>query len=205
MKRRAVISFIICLVNCILSLLPVMLALYLNDAKPNMNDSLLVPANVSKVNDNIDITVQIYPVGPISHIPEKDPVNELKLNEIDKGWIINYYGGKCRLVFNVNDSSLKDLERDTRQEYYYYADLIPRYRLKATDIFKPLIRDKEDPFAPGTKPVIYKDSLEISIGQYYFSRRAKEFFVLSNVVVITVTVVINICISKAQKRRAELK
>ena len=110
MRRRIVKSIIICFVICAVGSLLIWLFTDFILMAPNMNDELLVPADVVKVPEDQDITVQIYPLFVLPAGFRENYVSEVKLNEIEKGWIINYYDGKCRLAFNREDSSLKDLD-----------------------------------------------------------------------------------------------
>ena len=204
MRRRIVKSIIICFVICAVGSLLIWLFTDFILMEPNMNDELLVPADVVKVPEDQDITVQIYPLFVLPAGFRENYVSEVKLNEIEKGWIINYYTGKCRLAFNREDSSLKDLDFsvDPYLRCFFFAEIIPKDRLKLTDIFKPLIQDKTDPFEAGKPPAfpVYPDSLAISIDQWPFIRKMIIFTIVFNASVILLTAVINVCISKRKNR-----
>lgn len=165
-----------------------------------MGDSLFVPASIEKVSDDQDVVVPIHPIYPYRE--ELKEYSELSLNDIEKGWITEYYNGYCRLIFELSDSNLAyDLNLEGFRQYFY-ADLIPRQRLILEDQFDMLIASSVDPFASDEKPTYYPDSIQNEIYMYYHlkSLHLTRNWLIRNSVIIVVVLGIDIGIVYIQRK-----
>ncbi len=178
---------------------------YLETASPNMEEYLFVPVYVDEVAADQDIVVSVTPIGPQGK--NSETVTELNLNEIDKGWVTHLYGGKCRIIFDINDSSIGDqISSDSYVAYqFYYADLVPRDRLTKEDRFDLMIGNLTDPFASGKEPTFYFDSVQGGIYNYYWmkDRHYTRNWIIRNVVLIGAAIAIDTCITRCRKARKE--
>ena len=77
-------------------------------------DSMFIPATVKQSLESEDIIVRVYPISVVPHSPGEDEVRELKLNQIDRGWVTNMYNGNCRLVFERRDSYLINVIKELK-------------------------------------------------------------------------------------------
>lgn len=198
-RRIAVISILIVLLT-ISTLWMLLLRHLLSLGEPNMGDSLFVPASIEKVSDDQDVVVPIHPIYPYRE--ELKEYSELSLNDIEKGWITEYYNGYCRLIFELSDSNLAyDLNLEGFRQYFY-ADLIPRQRLILEDQFDMLIASSVDPFASDEKPTYYPDSIQNEIYMYYHlkSLHLTRNWLIRNSVIIVVVLGIDIGIVYIQRK-----
>ena len=178
---------------------------YLETPYPNMEGYLFVPVFVDEVAADQDIVVSVTPIGP--QAKNSEIVTELNLNEIDKGWVTHQYRGKCRIIFDINDSSIGDtIPSDSYVAYeFYYADLVPRDRLTKEDRFDLMIGTLTDPFASGKEPTFYSDSIKGGIFNYnemkehHFTRN----WIIRNVVLIGAAVAIDIGGTRCRKARKD--
>lgn len=198
--RIAIISILIVLLT-ISTLWMLFVRHLLSLGEPNMGDSLFVPASVDKVSDDQDVVVSIHPIYPYRE--ELNEFSELSLNDIEKGWITEYYNGYCRLIFELSDSNLAyDLNLEGFRQYFY-ADLIPRQRLILEDQFDMLIASSVDPFASDEKPTYYPDSIQNGIYMYYHlkSLHLTRNWLIRNSVIIVVVLGIDIGIVYIQRKK----
>lgn len=91
MKRRIVISLIVCAVFFVITSAFFALKWYINSSGYHgINTPLFVSVNVTKVPAEEDIKVTAYPPTDLRpHGSDLNQIKELNLNDIDKGWIIN--------------------------------------------------------------------------------------------------------------------
>lgn len=166
-----------------------------------MGDSLFVPASVDKVSDDQDVVVSIHPIYPYRE--ELNEFSELSLNDIEKGWITEYYNGYCRLIFELSDSNLAYDSNLEGFRQYFYADLIPRQRLILEDQFDMLIASSVDPFASDEKPTYYPDSIQNGISEYYHQKslHLTRNWLIRNSIIIVVVLGIDIGIVYIQRKK----
>ena len=170
MKRRIVISLIVCAVFFVITSAFFAIKWYINSSGYHGIDTpLFVSVNVTKVPAEEDIKVTAYPPTDLRpHGSDLNQIKELNLNDIDKGWIINQYNGNCRLLFEVNDAAMEniwDYEID-HANHYYYAEIVPKSRLEVTDPFSILHDDKTDPFAQEEQPHFLSHSVDMEISEH---------------------------------------
>lgn len=170
MKRRKAISIAICVAFFILSTFILLFASCLFKATPNMNDELFVPAFVKELPKEQDVVVQIYPISVVSQTLREKCAGEFYLSEIEKGWMTDLYDGNCRLIFEIKDSSLKEYVQDDGQNYFFFAEIVPRNRLRVYDVFALMSNYDSAPFSSDFPRQYYPDSVESAIGNYYTSR-----------------------------------
>ena len=189
-RRISIISILIVLLT-----ISTLRMLYVRDiswGKPNMDDSLFVPASINKVPDDQDVTVPFHAIFP--YRKELNDFSELRLNDIEKGWISDYFNGHCRLIFELSDSSLANYAHEEGYKQYCYVDLVPRKRLILDDKYDLLIPGIFDPFALGEEPIYYPDSIQGGIYEYYHlkSLHLTRNWLIRNFVIIVVVLGIDI-------------
>ena len=146
MKRRVTVSIVLCVIVLVMTSAGYALHGYLNTGNhPGLSTLSFAPAAVKKVSDEKDITVRVYPTGEIMPHNDEEDIHEVRLNNIKRGWIVNRYGGNCRLLFEIKDADMDDFYSFYNDCHYYYAEMIPKDRLRITDI---TARQGEDPDPP---------------------------------------------------------
>ena len=203
MKRRIVISLIVCAVFFVITSSFFALKWYINSSGYHGIDTpLFVSVNVTKVPAEEDIKVTAYPPTDLRpHGSDLNQIKELNLNDIDKGWIINQYNGNCRLLFEVNDAAMEniwDYEID-HANHYYYAEIVPKSRLEVTDPFSILHDDKTDPFAQEEQPHFLSHSIDMEISEHRMIRTCIRPAVIVNGVFIVLVILFNIVLSIVKK------
>lgn len=191
MKRRIITTIVFCTFIIILSLVWLTIKLYLLNSNSGMNNTVFIPASVVEVTEDDDLLVNVYPID-ITHHEIKNQVLNLNLNDIEKGWITNSYDGNCRLVFEQNDSELKDVYADDGCKYYYYADLVPTNRLAIENCIDQLTEDSTDPFSQDSRPHFYSDSIKTEILNYYDRKNAIMYCVVIDTAIIVLTLIVNV-------------
>lgn len=210
MKRRIIISIILCIAFFWLSSRYFVLKWELAPAHPGLNTSSFAPSEVIAVPDEDDITVNVYPsVDPSVGIPHsghdgRDSI-ETNLNNIKKGWIVAKYNGNCRLLFEIHDADIEDFCPPYKGESkkYYYCEIIPESRLKITDMKARHQDDPADPFTNDERPLylpccIAEELRRYDIQSYIIPKQVIPRFITVNIVFILAVVVIDIIINKAQ-------
>lgn len=176
---------------------------YLETPYPNMKGYLFVPVFVDEVAADQDIVVSVTPIGPQGK--NSETVTELNLNEIDKGLVTHLYWGKCRIIFDINDSSIgNQIPSDSYvANEFYYADLVPRDRLTKEDRFDLMIGNLTDPFASGKEPTFYFDSIKGGIYNYYWmkDRHYTRNWIIRNVVLIVAAVAVDAGITRCRSNK----
>lgn len=203
MKRRIVISLIVCAVFFVITSAFFALKWYINSSGYHGIDTpLFVSVNVTKVPAEEDIKVTAYPPTDLRpHGSDLNQIKELNLNDIDKGWIINQYNGNCRLLFEVNDAAMEniwDYEID-HANHYYYAEIVPKSRLEVTDPFSILHDDKTDPFAQEEQPHFLSHSVDMEISEHRMIRSCIRPAAIVNGVFIVLVILFNIVLSIVKK------
>ena len=203
MKRRIVISLIVCAAFLVITSSFYALKWYINSSGYHGIDTpLFVSVNVTKVPAEEDIKVTAYPpVDLRPHGSDLNQIKELNLNDIDKGRIINQYNGNCRLLFEVNDAAMEniwDYEID-HANHYYYAEIVPKSRLEVTDPFSILHDDKTDPFAQEEQPHFLSHSVDMEISEHRMIRSCIRPAAIVNGVFIVLVILFNIVLSFVKK------
>lgn len=203
MKRRIVISLIVCAVFFVITSAFFAIKWYINSSGYHGIDTpLFVSVNVTKVPAEEDIKVTAYPPTDLRpHGSDINQIKELNLNDIDKGWIINQYNGNCRLLFEVNDAAMEniwDYEID-HANHYYYAEIVPKSRLEVTDPFSILHDDKTDPFAQEEQPHFLSHSVDMEISEHRMIRSCIRPAAIVNGVFIVLVILFNIVLSIVKK------
>lgn len=203
MKRRVVISLIVCAAFFVITSSYFALKWYINSSGYHGIDTpLFVSVNVTKVQAEEDIKVTAYPPTDLRpHGSDLNQIKELNLNDIDKGWIINQYNGNCRLLFEVNDAAMEniwDYEID-HANHYYYAEIVPKSRLEVTDPFSILHDDKTDPFAQEEQPHFLSHSVDMEISEHRMIRSCIRPAAIVNGVFIVLVILFNIVLSIVKK------
>ena len=203
MKRRVVISLIVCTAFLVITSAFYALKWYINSSGYHGIDTpLFVSVNVTKVPAEEDIIVTAYPpVDLRPHGSDLNQIKELNLNDIDKGWIINQYNGNCRLLFEVNDAAMEniwDYEID-HANHYYYAEIVPKSRLEVTDPFSILHDDKTDPFAQEEQPHFLSHSVDMEISEHRMIRSCIRPAAIVNGVFIVLVLLFNLVLTLIKK------
>ena len=203
MKRRIVISLIVCAVFFVITSAFFAIKWYINSSGHHGIDTpLFVSVNVTKVPAEEDIKVTAYPPTDLRpHGSDLNQIKELNLNDIDKGWIINQYNGNCRLLFEVNDAAMEniwDYEID-HANHYYYAEIVPKSRLEVTDPFSILHDDKTDPFAQEEQPHFLSHSVDMEISEHRMIRSCIRPAVIVNGVFIFLVLLFNLVLTLVNK------
>ncbi len=203
MKRRVVISLIVCTAFLVITSAFYALKCYINfSGYHGIDTPFFVSVNVTKVPAEEDIKVTAYPpVDLRPHGSDLNQIKELNLNDIDKGWIINQYNGNCRLLFEVNDAAMEniwDYEID-HANHYYYAEIVPKSRLEVTDPFSILHDDKTDPFAQEEQPHFLSHSVDMEISEHRMIRSCIRPAAIVNGVFIVLVILFNIVLSIVKK------
>ena len=203
MKRRVVISLIVCTAFLVITSAFYALKCYINSSGYHGIDTpLFVSVNVTKVPAEEDIKVTAYPpVDLRPHGSDLNQIKELNLNDIDKGWIINQYNGNCRLLFEVNDAAMEniwDYEID-HANHYYYAEIVPKSRLEVTDPFSILHDDKTDPFAQEEQPHFLSHSVDMEISEHRMIRSCIRPAAIVNGVFIVLVLLFNLVLTLVNK------
>ena len=203
MKRRIVISLIVCAVFFVITSAFFAIKWYINSSGYHGIDTpLFVSVNVTKVPAEEDIKVTAYPPTDLRpHGSDLNQIKELNLNDIDKGWIINQYNGNCRLLFEVNDAAMEniwDYEID-HANHYYYAEIVPKSRLEVTDPFSIPHDDKTDPFAQEEQPHFLSHSIDMEISEHRMIRSCIRPAAIVNGVFIVLVILFNIVLSIVKK------
>ncbi len=203
MKRRIVISLIVCAVFFVITSAFFALKWYIySSGYHGIDTPLFVSVNVTKVPAEEDIKVTAYPPGDLRpHGSDPNQIRELNLNDIEKGWIINLYNGNCRLLFEVNDAAMEniwDYEID-HANHYYYAEIVPKSRLEVTDPFSILHDDKTDPFAQEEKPHFLSHSVDMEISEHRMIRSCIRPAAIVNGVFIVLVLLFNLVLTLIKK------
>ena len=194
MKPRIVVSIILCSIFLLLSVSFYLLIGYVNKGShPGLDVNSFAPAKVKIVSADEDIVVNVYPSGGLAH---RSSMFEANLNAIDKGWIVCQYDGKCRLFFEGSDCSFENADKRD----YYYAEIIPRERLRVTDITARLKDEPEDPFDDDTVTVYLDCCFTQERFLYNYPRKMLLILVAANAVVILFALSANVMISKITKK-----
>ena len=172
MKLRTRVSIIICVVFLLLSSSLFAFAGYISSGgHPGLNTNSFAPAVIKKVPDEKDITVKVFPTGgPKMHGFDYENGYEVKLNCIRKGWIVAKYNGNCRLLFEISDADMEDFGPGYEKKHYYYAEIIPRQRLRVTDITARQRDDPENPFTSGKTPAYLSCCISSEVYNYRVPR-----------------------------------
>ena len=205
MKSRLKVTVIICSAFLVITTLLMLFAGYISLPSINLKNVLCVPVSVKKVSEDQDIMVQIKPCGMLPH-GWKDEDHVLGLNEINKGWITDYYDGKCRLVFLKEDSTGSEEvfgNSPFLRNYRYYAEIVPRNRVALKNPFDLLkIRNATaDPFAEETHKNSCNVVADYAIPRYNRWASLTKWLLIVNAVFIFLTVVFNACISIIKNSR----
>lgn len=203
MKRRVVISLIVCAAFLVITSAFYALKCYIySSGYHGIDTPLFVSVNVTKVPAEEDIKVTAYPpVDLRPHGSDLNQIKELNLNDIDKGWIINQYNGNCRLLFEVNDAAMEniwDYEID-HANHYYYAEIVPKSRLEVTDPFSILHDDKTDPFAQEEQPHFLSHSVDMEISEHRMIRSCIRPAAIVNGVFIVLVLLFNLVLTLIKK------
>ena len=202
MKRRKKISIVICIVFLVISLLVWnFIRLVYTSGHPGINSQSFAPAKVLSVPDEQDISVNVFPAIDMMIHGYPEEMHEINLNSIRKGWLVEQYGENCRLLFEVNDADMEDFFHFSEKQHYYYAEIIPRDRLKITDITARQGQALEDPFSQDTMPRYASCCINVEIRRYDFLRSKLLVLILVNVIFVFVVVTFNLVISKVARRR----
>ena len=214
MKRRIIISILLCVAFFFISSRFFVLKWKLTPAHSGLNTSSFAPSEVIKVPGEDDIIVNVYPsVDPSVGIPppDYDGMNSLEtnLNNIKKGWIVAQYNGNCRLLFDISDSEIEDFSPIHANKHYYYCEIIPESRFKITDIKTRHQDDPTDPFTNDKRPLylpccIEEEIRRYNISKYVIPRYVIPRFAIVNIIFILIVVGINIIINKV-KQKSRLK
>ena len=199
MKRRIVISLIVCAAFLVITSSFFALKWYIySSGYPGIDTPLFISADVTKVPAEEDIKVSAYPPTDLRpHGSDANQIRELDLNDIEKGWIINQYNGNCRLLFEVNDAAMEniwDYEID-HANHYYYAETVPKSRLKVTDTLSILHDDKTDPFVQEKQPHFLSHSVDMKIAEHRMIRSCIRSAAIVNGVFIVLVILFNIILS----------
>ena len=201
MKRRVTVSIVLCVIVLVMTSAGYALHGYLNTGNHSGLSTLsFAPAAVKKVSDEKDIAVRVYPTGEIMPHNDEEDIHEVRLNNIKRGWIVNRYGGNCRLLFEIKDADMDDFYSFYNDCHYYYAEMIPKDRLRITDITARQGEDPEDPFANGKKPVFLSCCILSEMGRYNYPRTALLKCILINVLFVLIVVVVNVLINRLKRR-----
>lgn len=196
MERRTKISIVICIIGSFLLFAAYKYRTSINH--PGVKTASFAPAKVVKVNDEADIIVNVYPAAGIRPHGLNENYREVNLNRINKGWLINQYNGNCRLLFEINDSDMEDFYHHTGNKHYYYAEIIPKDRLRITD---PTARHKEDLSDPFVQEY-FTDLADCCISTEIVRYKAPRSCAALNAVFILIVVCINLIINTVSKRKA---
>lgn len=194
MKPRVIVSMIICGIFLLLSVSVYWLAGYLKKGThPGFNSNSFAPAKVRKISEDEDIVVNVYPSGGLT---QHSGMVEADLNDIDKGWIVCQYDGKCRLFFESSDCSFEGADKWD----YYYAEIIPRERLRVQDITARLKDESEDPFDSVKVPTYLDCCYSQELFEYNYTRKGLLILAAANAVVILFVLAANVMINKVNGR-----
>ena len=208
MKRRLKVTVIICSVFLIITTLLTLLVAHISTPSINLKNDLCVPVSVKKVPEDQDVMVRIKPAEGILPHGWNDEEHELGLNEINKGWITDYYDGKCRLVFLKKDSTGNEdvfwadrLYGNYKQ--YYYAEIVPRNRVVIKNPFDLLkVRNaSSDPFSEESHKNSCMVVARYAIPTYAMYYKLTKWLLIVNAVFILLAVILNVCISSIEKRK----
>ena len=204
MKRRIILLGILIVLLVISTVWMLFIKKILYEPKPNMGDSMFIPAFVEVVPTEEDIMVPVYAIFPYRP-DEMSQISELSLNDINNGWITDYYDGNCRLIFNMNDSVIANQidMGDLSQHQYFYADYVPRERLVLENKWDMLTENKTDPFEVADKPHYYPDSIQGGIYNYYHFKPSNltRNWLIRNAVIVLVVVATDLAISLHHRRK----
>ena len=200
MKARKIASIVLCAIFFVLSVGIFLLGGYLGTGNhPGVNSNAFAPASVKKVADEKDITVRVYPTGSITpHGYDYDHPIYVNLNDIDEGWIVCMYDGNCRLLFDISDADMEDVWGDYEKDHYYYAEIIPRERLRIKDITARHKDEPEDPFASGKVPMYLSCCIREESFNYKYPRFGGLICLAANAVVILLVLGANVMINKVR-------
>ena len=200
MKRRTIVSIILCAVFLILSVSFYALGCYISiGGHPGLDGYVFAPAAIKKVSVDKDIVVSVYPTGAVRpHGFDEDHPLKINLNDIDKGWIINKFDGKCRVLFLIKNANMEDIWGDYISEHYYYADLVPRERLRVLDIAAKQRDDPTNPFE--THPDFLTCCIHEEMLRYNLPRIGGMICVATNVIFILIVMLVNFVISRFSRK-----
>ena len=200
MKARKITSIVLCVIFFVLSVGIFLLGGYLSSGGHHgVNSNTFAPASVKKVSEEKDITVCVYPTGSIPpHGYDRDHPIYVNLNDIDEGWIVCMYDGNCRLLFDISDADMEDVWGDYEKDHYYYAEIIPRERLRIKDITARHKDEPEDPFASGKVPMYLSCCIREESFNYKYPRFGGLICLAANAVVILLVLGANVMINKVR-------
>ena len=201
MKLRVKMSIIFCIVFALLSSFVFILLGYLGTGHGGIPTQTFVPVKIKTVQEDEDILLCVQPTEGT----HSDKTYMVPLNSIKKGWIIAQYQGYCRLVFDIKDTDIENvdayIEGMLPNNHYFYVQPVSRDRLKITDYSASLSDETEDPFASERIPLLMHYQIDGEIDNYYRSRLLIPTCVGLNVVFILLTVGINLIANAVEKRK----
>ncbi|MBR3247103.1 MAG: hypothetical protein IKG03_01740 [Clostridiales bacterium] len=207
MKSQLKVTIIVCSVFLIVTTLLMLFVAYISTPSIDLKKVLCVPVSVKKVPEDQDILVQIEPCGLMPH-GWNDEEHELSLNDINRGWITDYYDGKCRLVFLKEDSTgsedvFGNYKSYGRNKEYYYAEIVPRNRvvLKNPLDLSKIKNATSDPFSEESHKNSCFIVADYAIPTYTWYMKLTKWLLIANVVFILFAVVFNVCISSIKKSK----
>lgn len=204
MKLRVKMSIIFCIVFALLSSLVFILLGYLGTGHAGIPTQTFVPVKIKTVPEDEDVLLCVQPTEGT----HSDKTYMVPLNSIKKGWIIAQYQGYCRLVFDIKDTDIENVDDyiegmlpTYKDNHYFYVQPVSRDRLKITDYSASLSDETEDPFASERIPLLMHYQINGEIDNYYRSRLLIPTCVGLNVVFILLTVGINLIAYAVEKRK----
>lgn len=204
MKRRVIVSIIVCVVFALLSSALFVLGGYLQSGHPGISSESFAPVKIRKDHDEDDIMVRVYPVigiAPHGYEPEEHWVS---LNSIKKGWIVAQYEGYCRVLFDINDADMEDFFGNyfiEQRHHYYYVQPVSRDRLKVTNVTARLGDEPKDPFADDKQVFYLECCLNSELGSYRYAENAIRICLAANAVFILLAAGINLIANAVEKRK----
>lgn len=203
MSTRKKVSIILCVVFVLAYTLLTLLVNYLNSAyHPGIKSESFAPVKVIKASDEKDIFVTVYPSGIMPH-KGSNLFHEVNLNCIKKGWLINQYNGRCRLIFDVKDADMEDYALFTDRNHYYVAEIIPTNRLLITDITARHAEEATDPFVEGYIKDFSSCCIAKEISNYRTPRVTTVKLIAVNGGFILLVAGVNVIINRVSKRKED--
>ncbi len=203
MSTRKKVSVILCVVFVLAYTLFTLLVNYLSSAyHPGIKSESFAPAKVIKVSDEEDILVTVYPSGIMPH-NRSNLFREVNLNRIKKGWLIDQYNGRCRLIFDIKDADMEDYALFTDRRHYYIAEIIPTNRLRITDITARYAEEATDPFVEVYNKDFSSCCITKEISTYRTPRVTTAKLIVVNGGFILLVAGVNVIINRVSKRKED--
>lgn len=201
MSTRKKVSVILCVVFLLItSLISIVANILVSTGHPGLKSAAFAPANVIGVSDEKDIMVTVYPAGLMHHAGKKN-LHEVNLNCIKKGWLVDSYNGKCRLIFDVKNADMEDFGHFTDSEHYYIAEIIPKQRLWITDLTARHADEPTDPFADDYWGDYASCCIATEVGRYSRPRVTIIKLIAVNAGFIALVAGVNVIANKVSKHK----